>query len=79
MLINGFSKKDHPLLQLILECNRLHKRVWNSFVIYVLRSYNLSADCMAKFVHSVCFKLGTVLLDFLPPFVLEELRKDDVM
>lgn len=55
MLFNGFPDEDLPLLQIILECERLYKRAWSSSVTYVPRSFIMSADCITKFAYSVCF------------------------
>lgn len=34
-LINGYPDQDHPYLQLVLECKRLHRRLWACSITYV--------------------------------------------
>ena len=58
-LVNGLPDEDHPLLQLILDCKRFHSKFLNCTITYVSRTYNYSADCLAKFGHTLCTQLGT--------------------
>ena len=78
-LVNGFSDDEHLLLQLILDCKRIHSMLLNCPITYVPRTYNFNADCLAKFGHTLCTHLGTFWF-FDPPFVvLEDLRRDNVI
>ena len=78
-LVNGFPDYDHPWLQLILECKRLHSLLLNCAITYVPRTYNYSADCLAKYGHNLCTHLETFWFSDPPSVVLEALRRDNVI
>lgn len=78
-LINGFPVVEHPLLSVILECKRLHKRLRSSSITFVPRTYNYAADCIAKLRHVVYNKFETVWFDVALFLILEEVRKDNIM
>ena len=78
-LINGFSEQDHPFLQLILKCKKLHRRLWTCSITYVPQNYNNSAYCIVKLGHIACSHQGTVWFVNPPSSVLEEVMKDRIM
>ena len=70
---------DHPFWQLILECKNIHRRLWSSAINYVPRTYNTSADCIAKLGHAICRPEEFVWLVNPPSTVLEAVRNDNIV
>ena len=50
-LVHGFSKSDHPLLSIVLDCKRVHKLLWSCSIDHVSRNYNQCAHAMALLAH----------------------------
>lgn len=79
-LLQGYPENTHPLLGFILECKRLHSKVWSSFVNCVPRNYNVCAHILAKLGHSVCLQLrGTVWYNEIPTSVSGDLINEMYM
>lgn len=45
-LIYDYPDRDHPMLDIILECMRMHHVMWDCQINWVPRNYNQSADGM---------------------------------
>ena len=66
-LLHGYPEESHPHLRSILECKRLHTRVWSSPINYISRSCNVCAHTLARLGRNFCNQPGTFWFDVIPP------------
>lgn len=51
-LVQGFPEDTHPFLEDLIECKRLHRRIWSCSILDIPRCCNMCADCIAKLGYS---------------------------
>lgn len=75
-LIHGHPEESHPYLSFILECKRLHTKLWNSPILYAPRNCNGCAHRLAYMGRSKIPSTNVVWFDVVPDRLIEAVNND---
>ena len=76
--IHNYPDECHPLLNLILDCKRLHTSLWSCSISHVSRIYNCTAHDLASLGHTVCNLEGFVWFDRPPENIVTTFLNDNI-